>query len=230
MSSKKQPNSFVFAAIMCVVFSLLLTGTAVGLKPRQERNVLLDQQKNVLKALGLIDGQTKPTAETIETLYKTNVLELSMTAEGKLTQKGVTDKTIYAVKQNDTLTKYALPFKAYGLWSWVYGYIAFAGNGNTIIGLTVFQHAETPGLGGEVEKPWFQNQFVGKTITDQNGKFVSVGIAKGKASDSVSDEKLANYVDGMSGATITSKGMEKYLKLEIEKYEPFAKRLRLGSN
>ncbi|MDC0036925.1 FMN-binding protein, partial [bacterium] len=126
-------------------------------------------------------------------------------------------------------SSYAVPFKAYGLWSWVKGYIALAGDGQTVVGFTVYSHAETPGLGGECEKDWFQDQFVGKKITDINGTFVSVGVVKGKVKDtSYSEQEKLNYVDGMSGATITSKGIESYLKDDLSAYENFAQQLRRG--
>ena len=101
------------------------------------------------------------------------------------------------------------------------------GDGNSIVGFTVYSHAETPGLGGECEKPWFQDQFIGKKITDMNGKFVSIGVVKGKVSDKGFDKvKEKNYVDGMSGATITSKGIEDYLRKDLLAYELFSERLR----
>ena len=66
----------------------------------------------------------------------------------------------------------------------------------------------------------------GKKITNAANQFVSVGVAKGKAKDSVPANQLSNFVDGMSGATITSKGLEKYMKLELAGYEPLSRRLR----
>ena len=73
----------------------------------------------------------------------------------------------------------------------------------------------------------FQNQFIGKKITDVGGKFVSIGVVKGKVADKGFDKiKEKNYVDGMSGATITSKGIEDYLRKDLAAYETFSKRLR----
>ena len=92
--------------------------------------------------------------------------------------------------------------------------------------MTVYSHMETPGLGGECEKPWFQNQYIGKKITDIDGEFVSVGIVKGKVKDVVPQSDQDNYVDGMSGATITSDGIARDLKAQLEVYEPLSKRLR----
>jgi len=81
-------------------------------------------------------------------------------------------------------------------------------------------------LGGECEKPWFQDQFLGKQIVDLSGKFTSIGVVKGKVEDLISKKDQNRYVDGMSGATITGKGMEKYLKMELLNYEPLSQKLR----
>ena len=229
MSSKNSTaRTFIFAIVMCVVCSFLLTAASVGLKSRQVKNVEIDKQKNILKSLNLLEENKKYQANEIESLYLSKVNDYFLNENGELlnTKKSETDLPIFIVGNQESISSYAIPFKAYGLWSWVYGYIALNGDGNTILGLTVYQHGETPGLGGEVEKQWFQNQFVGKKITALSGDFVSIGIVKGKVEDSIPEDKRLNYVDGISGATITSVGMQKYIKIDLAKYEPFSKRLR----
>lgn len=229
MLSKQQQKSFVFALVMCIVCGVFLTGASVGLKSRQERNVLIDKQKNILKSLGFIEAGKQYLAADIESMYQSEVTSLWVDASGQLKQNEVEGALpIYVVGSLDNIQKYAVPFSAYGLWSWVYGYVALEGDGTTIKGLTVYQHAETPGLGGEVEKAWFQDQYVGKRIAKQDGTFVSVGIVKGKAVEKVTSSELDYFVDGISGATITSVGMDKYMKETLHKYEPFAQRLRKG--
>tara|TARA_Y100001970_G_scaffold33236_1_gene41247 strand:- start:1280 stop:1966 length:687 start_codon:yes stop_codon:yes gene_type:complete len=219
-------KTFRFAIIMCVCCSIALTAASVGLKERQEENKLIDRQKNILKALSLISSDQKYTGTKIKQTYSDNVKEYYLDNKGNLT-KEETDRALFIVGDEDNIKTYAVPFKAYGLWSWMYGYIAFRGDGDSIVGFTVYSHGETPGLGGECEKPWFQDQFIGKKITDINGKFVSIGVVKGKVSDKgFSKIKEKNYVDGMSGATITSKGIEDYLRKDLAAYETFAKRLR----
>lgn len=224
MSSEKKQNSFIFAAVLCILTSLLLTGAAVGLKERQELNVKVDQQKNILKALGAQLDKSASLKE-IQSFYSDNVKNAYLNEAGDIVTTP-TELPVYLVENNGLVESYAIPFSAYGLWSWVYGYIAFEGDGETVKGLTVYKHGETPGLGGEVEKSWFQAQFVGKKITNSQDRFVSVGIIKGKVSEKIKEEDQPNYVDGISGATLTSQGMEKYLKIEIGKYEKFAQKLR----
>ncbi|RAP38171.1 NADH:ubiquinone reductase (Na(+)-transporting) subunit C [Candidatus Marinamargulisbacteria bacterium SCGC AAA071-K20] len=228
-SNNSTAKTFIFAIVMCVICSFLLTAAAVGLKDRQVKNIELDKQKNILKSLSLLDTSKKVTADEVDKLYSENVRNFYMTASGNLsrTQESESDLPLFVVGVKE-IKSYAMPFKAYGLWSWVYGYVAVAGDGNTVVGLTVYQHGETPGLGGEVEKDWFQKQFIGKKLTDSQGKFISVGIVKGKVVDRIPVDKRDNFVDGISGATITSVGMEKYLRIDLSKYEPFSKLLRQG--
>ena len=227
MSSKKS-NPFIFAFIMCITVSLLLSLTANGLKDRQQLNAKIDKQKNILKALKLLDTNKKYKNNDIIAIYNKKVKNKFInTNNGMITLlENEESIPIYTMEKNSDLVKYAIPFKAYGLWSWIHGIIAIKGDGKTVVGLTVFQHGETPGLGGEVEKAWFQNQFVNKKIVDNNNKFTSIQIAKGKAKDSYKKNEMSYSIDGMSGATITSKGLEKDLKRTLKKYEILSKKLR----
>ena len=113
---------------------------------------------------------------------------------------------------------YIVPVEGYGLWDMIYSYIAFEKDINTIRNIRFYEHKETPGLGGECSKPWFTNQFKQKKIIDDAGNFRSVTVAKGKASDSVSEMDLQHYVDGMSGGTITGNGITKFLSEDLQRY------------
>lgn len=229
MSSKKEPNMFVFAAIICIICSLVLTGAAVQLKPLQDENIKIDKQKNILTAMGVIGMSEKMSKDQVKRLYLENVRSQFMSPNGDIVDTQVNDeyKPIYIYYNADgSISKYALPTAGYGLWSWIYGFIALEGDGNTVAGLAIYKHGETPGLGGECEKPWFRRQFIGKKITNTVGDFVSVGIVKGKVSEKISPSEQNNYVDGMSGATITSDGLSDSLKENISEYEPLSKRLR----
>jgi len=112
------------------------------------------------------------------------------------------------------------------LWGRILGYMAIRKDGTTIAGFTVYKHSETPGLGGEIEKEWFQRNFTGKRIADQNGEFVSIAIAKGTVAQTVSKEKQHNWVDGISGATLTGKFLTASMKKNLLTYEPVAIRFR----
>ena len=128
---------------------------------------------------------------------------------------------IYVDKKDGSINGYAIPISGKGLWSTLYGYFAIEPDGITAKGITFYAHKETPGLGGEVDKPWFQNNFIGKKFIDENGKLIGIKIVKGKA-----DPENAYEVDGISGATITSKGLESFLIDDLKKYEPFFRKIR----
>ena len=112
------------------------------------------------------------------------------------------------------------------MWSTLYGYLAVEPDGKTVKGITFYKHKETAGLGGEVEKPWFQNNFVGKQFIDDEGNLISIQVIKGKVSDD--DPQSYHKVDGISGATITGRGLNQFLKEDLKKYEPFFKKIRNG--
>ena len=100
------------------------------------------------------------------------------------------------------------------------------GDGTTVRGITFYEHGETPGLGAEVEAKWFQDNFIGKKIATTDGEFRSVGIVRGKVDNVVNESEKPYYVDGISGATVTSNGVNSFLKEALLRYESFSKRLR----
>jgi Na+-transporting NADH:ubiquinone oxidoreductase subunit C len=122
----------------------------------------------------------------------------------------------YECKTNNNLEGYIIPVSGKGLWSTINGFLALNPDMNTVKGITFFEHGETPGLGGEIEKDWFTSQFVGKKIFDVNQNLVSVAINKGKVSE-VTDHE----VDGISGATLTTKGVSDFLLFNLKNYEEF---------
>jgi len=218
-------KSYVFAAVMCLVCSILLTAASSGLKEFQQKNIFLDKQKNILKSVGLIHAEKAYSSEHIEKLYTDNISSLWTDAEGKIIQEnGRTPKSLplYLYKQKDVVESYIIPIESRGLWGKIFGYLAVKNDGSTISGFTVYKHSETPGLGGEIEKQWFQKNFEGKKIIDQGGGFVSVSIAKGAASK----ENQDHLVDGISGATLTGKFLSAGLKEILLEYEPVAVRFR----
>lgn len=117
---------------------------------------------------------------------------------------------------------YCIPISGYGLWSWLYGFLALEADKNTVRGITFYKHGETPGLGGEVDKKWWQDNWRGKTTHDASGKLVSITVLKGKGNMLT---EHGHEVDGISGATITSNGVTKFVQADLEKYEAFFKGL-----
>jgi Na+-transporting NADH:ubiquinone oxidoreductase subunit C len=99
---------------------------------------------------------------------------------------------------------------------------------NTVNGITFYEHGETAGLGGEVEKKWFQDNFIGKKIYTVDGELVSIVVVKGKASDVLSDDFINHGVDGISGATITSNGLTSFLLRDLKRYKLFFDKNRIN--
>ncbi len=224
----KNLKSFVFAGILCLVCSMLLTAAASGLKERQDKNVAIDRQKNILKSVGLIQEDQKYSAETVEKLYSENIRNIRVDTEGKILKQdehAPKELPLYLYVKGDYVESYILPIETQGLWGTIYGYLSLKNDGATVAGFTVYQHSETPGLGGEIEKRWFQKNFEGKKITDHGGDLVSVAVAKGAVKD-IAQEKQSHYVDGIGGATLTGKFLTSGLKNILQEYEPVAVQFR----
>jgi Na+-transporting NADH:ubiquinone oxidoreductase subunit C len=222
-------RSLLFTAVLCLACSLLLTAAATGLKDRQQRNMAIDRQKNLLQSVGLVVAEARPAAEEIERRYRENIRQVWLDAAGRIvaeTDRQPSDLPLYLYVKNDCVEAYILPIDAPGLWGQINGYLALESDGSTVAGFTVYRHQETPGLGGEIEERWFQKNFVGKRITNRKGEFVSVQIARGKVSEVVAPERRANYVDGISGATMTGKYLSSGLTTILTRYEPVAVNFR----
>jgi Na+-transporting NADH:ubiquinone oxidoreductase subunit C len=222
-------KTVVFAVVLCLVISLLLTVASTGLQGRQQRNIKLDKQKNILKSVGLVKEEKSYSSEVIEKLYKENIQAFWADPDGKVLdrpQRGEQDLPVYIYQKDNEIKAYIVPINSRGLWGRILGYLAIQDDGSTISGFTVYKHSETPGLGGEIEKRWFQKNFVGKRIVDQAGEFVSIAIAKGKAEEKVPEKTRMNYVDGISGATLTGKYLTEGMKQILSRYEPVSIRFR----
>ena len=240
----KESNSYVvvFAVTVCVVCSAALALTFNGLKSQIAANKAFDKQKNVLKAVGYWDPSTegeKSRAE-LEELYSETIERVVIRREDGAVVRDMSEREIAeALKaaelerdfrnreflelfraSRDGETRYVLPTLAYGLWSWLYGFLAVNGNGTEVVGITYYQDGETPGLGHEVNNPRWQAQWPGKQLYDSAGELVSVTLKKGAVNPD-DPKEAAHFVDGLSGATITSNGVTRYLKWNLEAYRPF---------
>lgn len=222
-------KTVVFAAALCLVCSVLLTAASSGLKTFHRKNLLLDKHRNILKSVGLIRDNTKYTSEQIEKRYEQNIKAVWVNPSGQIVtqeKRGEMDMPIYLYLNNSAISAYIVPINTRGLWGKIYGYLAIKSDGETISGFSVYSHSETPGLGGEIEKNWFQKNFVGKKIVDKAGNFVSVAVAKGDVTEKIPVEKQINYVDGISGATLTGKFLSAGFKEILLQYEPVSLKFR----
>ena len=219
--------TITFTTIITVILGLGLSATADSLRDRQILNEELDIKKNILSVLGY-KQDTPWTDEEVQSLYDRNINEIRIDEVGSVSDE--VDKsdnfayTIYQSRKNNKVAGYAIPIAGKGLWGTMYGYFAIEPDAGTVKGITFYKHKETPGLGAEVDKDWFKNNFIGKKLTDKNGKLVSIEVVKGYVSKT--DPDALHKVDGISGATITGTGLTTFLKSDLEKYEPYFARVR----
>lgn len=214
---------------MVVVVALMLALVSGALKSKQNANIELDKKKQILSSL-MIDLKGKDAAKLYDEMI-TN--ELIINAEGKTLKegKGVAFGIDFAKEMNkpaekrelpvyvatlDGKTKYIVSLQGAGLWGAIWGYMSFNDDKNTVYG-AYFSHAsETPGLGAEIAEKHFQNEFKGKQVLNDKNEFVSIGVVKPGQT-----EENRDYVDGISGGTITSKGVEAMLMNCIGQYKHF---------
>ncbi len=219
--------TFRFAAIVTIVCSVLLAGAATILKPRQVENEELDMKKNILVSAGIPSEQGSYTRSEINRLYEKNIKGLVVKKDGQRAEGKTPDQIdpekdtdllpLYEYVKDGKVSAYIAPISGKGLWSTIYGYIALSPDCGTVEGITFYKHGETPGLGGEISKTWFSDNFKGKHIYNSAGKLVSIAVAKGK----YTGNDPQHNVDGISGATLTGRGVSKFLKTELKKYSPF---------
>lgn len=236
----RQGNGYVviFAVLMTVICGGLLAGVAVGLKDTHNEQELLNTKKKILGAAFGSDA-TKWTSKEIAQKYDANVKGYVVNMKGEMVEgvdvlkvdprkeykkKNDADKLfpVFEVKDEVFPTKvgsYVLPVYGGGLWDNIWGFMAVAADKNTIAG-AVFEHkAETPGLGARIsDDPQFQSRFVGKKIKNEAGVVVSVEVQKGEGKDYSSNP---HQVDGLSGASMTTGGLNLMLSSYFKYYEAF---------
>lgn len=136
---------------------------------------------------------------------------------------------IYEVKNNEEIEKYIFPIYGKGLWSTLYGFIALDKDLQTVRGITFYKHGETPGLGGEVDNINWKASWQGKKAFSENGQVI-INVLKGKVDPS--NPNANSQIDGLSGSTITTRGVDNFVKywLSDNGYGPFLKKLREKEN
>ncbi len=224
-------NPFVFATLICVVCSAALSLCASELRPIQEKNRKIYDHRNILLAVGI---PSDPTAEfsdeKVESVFESQMEKISIDSDGNAVEIDPAapesgDETghseIYLFKNEaGAVEAYVLPLTGQGLWGPISGYLALEPDCNTIKGVTFSTKMETPGLGAEIANPPFEDQVPGKRIRDDDGTLVSIDVVKGEAAKLVPDH-IDHAVDGVSGATITSDGVEDMLLKWLETYQPY---------
>ncbi len=238
MADENPAKPFYSVLILAFVCSALVAGAAVGLRPMQEANRIIDRKKHILYAAGLFN-ESKTIEEMFAPIF-TRVIDLK---SGEFAEDGEIDvatykqpraafsegsgrpletdqdiaklrrlekySLVYLVQDGEQIRQIVLPVRGKGLWSTMYAYVALAADMSTITGVSFYEHGETPGLGGEIENKRWQDGWRDKKIYSDTGE-IQLDFAKGKA---VIEGEAANYqIDGLSGATLTTKGVNNLME------------------
>jgi Na+-transporting NADH:ubiquinone oxidoreductase subunit C len=233
-------GTFTVAALLCVVCSLLVSGAAVGLRPLQTRNRALEKKRNILEAAGIESGRDAAAVDEAFRRIETRIVDLETGQEvGPETINPATydpvaaardpelsiaiseDKDLASIKRREKyslvhlvksdageIEQFVLPVRGLGLWGTLYGFVAIDSDLRTIRGLTFYEHGETPGLGGEVDNPSWKEKWKGKLLFDDGGD-IRIQVSKGTVEPG--SPQATYQVDGLSGATITSRGVTNLL-------------------
>ncbi len=194
LNTNSNVYTFVYMTIVVIIVAVLLALANQALKPRQDANILLDKQKQILGALKVDFSQADP-AEVYYTLVNDTL------------RYG--DAEVYVANLNGAI-KYVLPLEGKGLWGGIGGYLALDEDKNTIYGVNFNHESETPGLGAKIVDMPFRAQFEGKHIRNAEGQVVSVAVLKAGTRAEGQEQ-----VDAISGATITSTGVSTMLNEEL---------------
>jgi len=253
MSSNKETVSktlgFVF--IVCLVCAALVSVSAIGLKPLQQANKLLDKQTKILEASGLLEKAGTDIVGTYTKFVEAKMIDLKTGAiiegdtdifdersdsrDASKSTKPENDiaglsrradrAVIYLVKdEQNQLNTIVLPIVGSGLWDLMYGFVGLAPDLNTVRSVVYSDLKETPGLGAEVLNPKWKALWPGKKMYNEQGE-PAIQLVKGGAK-----QDDAHGVDGLSGATLTSNGVTSTLRfwLGSEGYGPFVANFKNG--
>jgi len=210
-----------------IILGFMLSFAAASLKDKQDFNIEIDMKKNILSSLNIPADQSQELSQSdIQKLYDEEITTLNIDESGMKSDDGALP--VYIAMDGTRPTGYSIPISGKGLWSTIYGYIALEPDGKTVKGITFYQHGETPGLGGELEKDWFTSNYKGKHIYNEEGELVSIEIVKGQVNQN--DINAIHQVDGISGSTLTGRGMNKFIARDLNIYKPFLDRVKAGED
>lgn len=233
----KQSNTYtiIYIIILVVVVGTALAATSLALRGRQQENINADKMSQILSAALITPDKKDVVAEFDkyitrqlvvnergETIDGVNAFDVDIASQIKLAPDR-RELPVFICTTADGAQKYILPVYGAGLWGPIWGYVAFDSDGSTIYGAYFAHQGETPGLGAEIEKPAFSSQFEGKQVF-KDGRFRPIAVVK-KGQQPLNGE---DYVDGISGGTITSKGVGSMLDNCLTPYKKFLQSLGDG--
>lgn len=242
-------KTVMVALWLCLAGAVVVAGSAVSLKPLQESNKARDEKVNILEVADLLKADTD--VDAVFNNIETKIVDLATgdyvdSVDAKTYDQwkaakdpGMSDAIppekdiasikrkpkyakVYLVKEGGQLKSVILPVNGYGLWSTMYGFISLEADAQTVVGMNLYDQAETPGLGGEVVNPKWKAlwkgkkvyNFTGKELHESNlsekGQAIEIGeVALGLVKGSVEPGKPGSefQVDALAGATLTSRGV-----------------------
>ncbi|HCH31344.1 MAG TPA: Na(+)-translocating NADH-quinone reductase subunit C [Oceanospirillaceae bacterium] len=254
MSNSKDSVSrtVMVALVLCVVCSVIVSAAAVGLRDKQVANAINEKKMNILAAAGIevVDGDLETAFATItpklvdmrtgqfSSDHDAATYDMRKAAKDPAQARALTGdqdiasirkqslySTVYLVEGEQGIERIILPIHGYGLWSTLYGFIALEGDLNTVVGLGFYEHAETPGLGGEVDNPKWKALWPGKKVYAQGSNVPAIGLIKGNA-----PAGDLHKIDGLAGATLTSNGVTNLVKFWLGEngFSTFLTKLKAG--
>ena len=246
-------KTLLVAFLVCVVCGVVVATAAVSLRPVQNENKLIDKRMNILLAAGMYDAsqdvneQFKSIERKFVDIDSGDYVEMPESYDQRTAAKdpaqserlsgdvdiaGIKNRAevaeVYLARgDNGELSRIILPVHGYGLWSTLYGFLALEPDANTVAGLGFYEHGETPGLGGEVDNPKWKALWEGKKLYGDQGE-VEIQVIKGTVESNTPNAE--HKVDGLAGATLTSKGVSNLLRFWVGEngFGPYLKRMRQG--
>lgn len=225
MNINSNSYTYIFAIAMVVIVASLLSIAATSLKPFQDKNIELEKKSDILSSIGV-------SGENPELLFSEYITDQLVIQDGRVVSSDIAAFDIdmaAAVKESNNSRKvplfkaekngnifYVIPMRGTGLWGPIWGYVSLKGDGNTILGASFDHEKETPGLGAEISTPIFQDQFPDKVLFSQTRD--GIEVRKG-------DAYGLQQVDGISGGTITSVGVQTMLEDCLVPYKEFLLKL-----
>ena len=221
-------NKLIIPLVACIACAIIVSVTAVSVRPEQNLNIENEKKIKILAAAGIETDKVDEEFSRIKTVFvdfETDKLVTIDSAYDHIKAASAPDLstvipkaddiavlkrrenigTIYVwVDEKNAIEKLVLPIRGYGLWGTLYGYLSLDSDLNTVRGIEYYDHKETPGLGGEVDNPNWKSDWYGKRIYNDDGS-VALYVTKGASSTDYE-------IDGISGATLTTNGVSNMIK------------------
>lgn len=254
MPNDSTAKTLTVAFLVALFGSVLVSTSAALLQPRIEANLERERERNLLEIVQRLPGIEALFDRVEDVAVESSVVDLATGAiDQNLSPEEVdavamaqdpehsiaipSDRDIaglrrisryeivHMVRTDNQLRLVVLPVRGQGYASTLYGYLGLSGDGDTVVGLSFYEHGETPGLGAQVDNPQWREQWQGKRVRDPQGQ-LRIGVARGALAP---DDPNAPYqVDGLSGATFTSQGVNNLVRFWLgdDGFEPFLNRIR----